>query len=167
MFTSLRSQQVAIITAGGLLGIHSSHMHINIEAWWLSSSWADTTYYIYLSILLTLLQTWSNKSICSVHTMHNLNVSIHDGICLFLSMSVSTVLCLYQHFFVNNIVVTNASLNWRWTLHVESIDGGCKWLTCAMSNKTGGAAYHDLDHPGFNNKLETYPPLYLPDPQIN
>ena len=39
--------------------------------------------------------------------MHNLNVSIHDGICLCLSMSVSTVLCLYQHFFVNNIVVDN------------------------------------------------------------
>ena len=54
---------------------------------------------------------------------HDLNVSIHDGICLRLSVSeatnylsfVSTIVCFIDTLFnvsINNIVVTNAALAW-------------------------------------------------------
>ena len=71
--------------------------------------------------------------------MHNFNFNIHGGIYLpsvatKYSSFVSTILCLYQHFFNVSIVVASELYPGVCTVHVESTDGGSKCFMIAYFN---------------------------------
>ena len=80
-------------------------------------------YNLYFSICAHSITNLTAEEALLHCSHHNLNVSIHDGICLCLSMSVSAILCLYQHFF---LLLFYCKPTLGVDLHVESIDGGCK-----------------------------------------